>query len=605
MAMAERRFYRSTSLPLALSLTPKNPSQGKRLLSGWRRKATANWKSIKLIYRQGTIVPLLASVIAGGAIITPIVIVLVKSLSTGKLGASVGFTVANYLRVFGDRDILPLLNNSILYAAGSALLGTGLGGLLAWIVARTNTPGKALVELMPLYPILMPPIMKNIAWILLLAPKSGILNNMLQEYFGIEAQIFNAFSMAGMVWVFGLACVPLGYLFLLPVFLSFDPSLEESAYIAGSRPVHTTLRITFPLAVPAFLSALVLNFLRGLRSFETPVLQGTPGNINVFVSRVYDSMALEFNTGLATAYSVVLVVLSVITLFFYIRATRSSERYATITGKGYRVKVLDIGIWKYVTFLAVFLYFLVGIAIPFVVLIVVSMIPYFDYETFMKFPSNMVLSNYTKVMKHPSFITGLYNSLVLSITIALSTVLSGIVMAFTIYRTRTYGAKVFEFIGTLPLAFPPLVLSVGLVIVFLGTPLYNSLWALGLGLFVAYFPYAFRNASGSIVNIHKELDEAAWVHGAKWRHVFFKITLPILKPSVGGALFYIFIEAIRNVDVAVLLTSPGHEYGPVTLFEYFRVGQWAEAAAGGVIYLLILIVAVSLAKFAFNLKFSL
>jgi ABC-type Fe3+ transport system permease subunit len=95
------------------------------------------------------------------------------------------------------------------------------------------------------------------------------------------------------------------------------------------------------------------------------------------------------------------------------------------------------------------------------------------------------------------------------------------------------------------------------------------------------------------------------VHGAKWRHVFFKITLPILKPSVGGALFYIFIEAIRNVDVAVLLTSPGNEYGPVTLFEYFRVGQWAEAAAGGVIYLIILIVAVSIAKFAFNLKFSL
>jgi iron(III) transport system permease protein len=167
------------------------------------------------------------------------------------------------------------------------------------------------------------------------------------------------------------------------------------------------------------------------------------------------------------------------------------------------------------------------------------------------------------------------------------------------------GTKIFEFIGTLPLAFPPLVLSVGLVIIFVGTPLYNSLWALGLGLFVAYFPYAFRNASGAIVNIHKELDEAAWVHGAKWRHVFFKITLPILKPAVGGALFYIFIEAIRNVDVAVLLTAPGLEYGPVTLFEYFRVGQWAEAAAGGVIYLIILIVAVSVAKFAFNLKFSL
>jgi iron(III) transport system permease protein len=550
-------------------------------------------------------VPLIASALAGAAIMTPVLVVMWRSFTSGKLGFTVGLNLANYLRVFGDKDIMPMLSNSVVYAAGSALLGTVLGAFLAWIVARTNTPGKALVELLPLYPILMPPIMKNIAWILLLAPRSGILNGMLQHFFGIETLVFNAFTMAGMVWVFGLACVPLGYLFLLPVFLSFDPSLEESAYIAGSKPVNTMFKITFPLAIPAFTSALVLNFLRGLRSFETPVLQGTPGNIKVFVSRVYDSMALEFNTGLATAYSVVLVVLSVITLYFYIRATRFSERYATITGKGYRVKVIDIGPWKYLTFLAVFLYFLAGIVLPFIVLIVVSMIPYFDYDTFMQFPSNAVLTNYYTVMRHPSFVTGLYNSLILSVTIAIVTVLAGIVMAFTIYRTRAAGAKVFEFIGTLPLAFPPLVLSVGLLIIFIGTPLYNSLWALGIGLFVAYFPYAFRNASGSIVNIHKELDEAAWVHGARWRHVFFKITLPILKPSVGGALFYIFIEAIRNVDVAVLLTAPGKEYGPVTLFEYFRVGQWAEAAAGGVIYLIILIVAVSVAKFAFKMKFSL
>ena len=549
--------------------------------------------------------PILASLIAGGAIITPVIVVLLRSVTTGKLGAAIGFSAENYLRVFADQQIWSLLNNSILYAAGSAALGTGIGAMLAWIVARTNTPGKRLVELMPLYPILMPPIMKNIAWILLLAPKSGILNNMIEQLTGTNPLWFNAFSLAGMIWVFGLACVPLGYLFLLPVFLSFDPSLEESAYIAGSKPVHTMLHITFPLAVPAFLSAFVLNLLRGLRGFETPVLQGTPGGINVFVARVYDSMALEFNTGLATSYSMVLVALSVITLMFYIRATRFSERYATITGKGYRVKVIDIGPWKYITFLAVLLYFLVGIAIPFIVLIVVSMIPYFDYSTFMQFPSNAVLTNYFTVMKHPSFVNGLYNSLTLSVTIAVVTVLSGIIMAFTIYRTRAHGTKIFEFIGTLPLAFPPLVLSVGLVIIFLGTPLYNSLWALGLGLFVAYFPYAFRNASGAIVNIHKELDEAAWVHGARWRHVFFKITLPILKPSVGGALFYIFIESIRNVDVAILLTSPGKEYGPVTLFEYFRVGQWAEAAAGGVIYLIILIIAVSIAKFAFKMKFSL
>ncbi len=558
-----------------------------------------------MVYRQGALIPLFSSVLAGSLIVTPIVIVLFRSLTTTRLGAAAGFTVENYFRVLHDPQILPMIKNSIVYAAGSATLGTFVGAMLAWIVARTNTPGKTLVELMPLYPILMPPIMKNMAWILLLSPRSGILNNFLLENFGIGGQPFNAFSMPAMIWVFGLTCVPLGYLFLLPVFLSFDPSLEESAYIAGSKPMRTLLRITFPLAIPAFLSAFVLNFLRGLRSFETPVLQGSPGGVNVFVSKVYDSMSIEYNPGLATAYSSVLVVLSALALVLYVRTTRFSERYATITGKGYRVKTVDIGAWKYVAFLAVFGYFLVGIAVPFVVLIVTSLIPYYDYETFMKFPANINLSNYYRVMRHPSFVSGLYNSLGLSIVIAVVTVLAGIIMAFTIYRTKVWGSKVFEFIGTMPLAFPPLVLSLGLVIAVIGTPLYNTLWALGIGLFVAYFPYALRNASGAIVNIHKELDEAAWVHGARWRHVFFKVTLPLLKPTVAGALFYIFVEAIRNIDVAVLLVAPGTEYGPVTLFEYFRVGQWAEAAAGGVIYLIILILAVSAAKFIFKIKLSL
>ena len=111
---------------------------------------------------------------------------LFRSVTTTRLGAAAGLTIENYFRVFTDPQILPMLNNSLLYAAGSAALGTGVGAMLAWIVARTNTPGRILVELMPLYPILMPPIMKNIAWILLLAPKSGILNNFLREGLGIQ-----------------------------------------------------------------------------------------------------------------------------------------------------------------------------------------------------------------------------------------------------------------------------------------------------------------------------------------------------------------------------------------------------------------------------------
>ena len=152
----------------------------------------------------------------------------------------------------------------------------------------------------------------------------------------------------------------------------------------------------------------------------------------------------------------------------------------TITGKGYRVRVIDIGPWKYVTFAAVCLYFAASLS-PFVVLIVVSIIPYFDYETFMTFPSHWA-EHYRTVLRHASFLNGLRNSVLLSVVIALVTVFAGIVMAFTIHRTRAVGTKIFEFIGTLPLAFPPLVLSVGLVIIFIGTPLYNSLLSARIGL---------------------------------------------------------------------------------------------------------------------------
>jgi len=199
-------------------------------------ETAVHWRWVKLIYKQGTLIPLFASVIAGSLIIAPVLIVLSRSLTTARLGTFVGLTSENYVRVFTDPKLFPMLWNSLIYAAGSATIGTVLGGLLAWILARTNTPGKALVELMPLYPILMPPIMKNIAWILLLAPKAGILNNLLLEYFGVEGPIFNAFSMAAMIWVFGLACVPLGYLFppsrRAPTSRGASPFIRRSASLS-------------------------------------------------------------------------------------------------------------------------------------------------------------------------------------------------------------------------------------------------------------------------------------------------------------------------------------------------------------------------------------
>lgn len=561
--------------------------------------------NIIIFLKLGGLWPLLSNSSFLLLIMLPVALVFYRSLTTTRLGEYVGFTLANYATAFTSPDILPLFLNTTTYALGSALFGTTLGALLAWIVARTDTPGKVVVELLPLYPVLMPPLAKNIAWIILLAPRSGVLNNLARDWLGIEGELFNAFSLPAMIWVFGLVLVPLSYLFMLPVFLRFDPSFEEAAYVAGSGPLKTSLRVTFPLVLPIFLSVLILNLLRAIKSFTTPALQGIPGGIYVFITKVYDAVAISYNPGLGTAFSSLLVLVAVALVAVYIQLTKRSEKFSIITGRGYRVSRVSLGKWKYLTLAVVIFFFMAGILIPFAVLAIMAFIPYYSYETFVAFAHHFTLKNFLSVFSHPSFVSGFYNSLYLALLAATICVLISTVMAFVIHRSRIALTKAFEVFGTLPVAFPPMILSLGILIMLIETPFYQTPWALLLALLVAYFPYALRNASGALISIHRDLDDAAWVHGARWRHVFARIVLPLLRGSMIAGFFYIFIEAMRNIEAVILLAAPGAEYGPVAIFEYFELGRWSEAAAGSVVYLVVLWSAMILARYVFKVKFGL
>ncbi len=538
-------------------------------------------------------------------VLTPVGVVFFRSFTTTRLGIDVGFTLKNYQEAFNPSALLPIMFNSFTYAVGCAILGTAVGTILAWIVARTNTPGKSLIEILPLYPILMPPIAKTIAWITLLAPRSGILNNALRGLTGSDVTIFNAFSIPAMIWVFGLALVPIAYLTMLPVLLNFDPALEESAYISKAGPLRTLIRITLPLTFPAFVSIFILNFLRGLRSFTTPELMGAPGGIEVFITKVFDAVQLSYNPGLATAYSSILVAIIVVVVLVYVRVVRFSQRFATVSGKGYRPHMIDIGKWRFVTLGFVVAYFAVGILVPFVTLIVLALIPNYSYDAFIHFQSYVSLRSFDLVLSDPTFVSGFYNSIGVAAAAGFIGVMVSAVIVFVVHRVKSVGTKVFEIIGTLPIGLPDLILSLGLLILFIGTPLYDTVWLLVIALTIAYFPFALRSTSASILSIKEELEEAAWVHGGKWRHVFGKVTLPLLKPGLAGAFFFIFTDAMRSIEAAVLLASPGATYGPVTIFDYFEVGNWSPAAAGAVMYLITLITVVSVAKYVFKIRFTL
>jgi iron(III) transport system permease protein len=560
---------------------------------------------LSIFLKLGGFWALIASIAFMLFILTPIGIVFFQSFTTARFGLNVGFTLKNYQDALNLSAIMPVMFNSFTYAIGCAILGTTVGAMLAWIVARTNTPGKSLIEILPLYPILMPPIAKTIAWITLLAPRSGILNNTLDVLTGTKVEPFNAFSIPALIWVFGLTLVPLAYLTMLPVLLNFDPALEESAYVCSSGPLRTLLRITFPLTFPAFLSIFILNLLRGLRSFTTPALMGSPGGIEVFITKVYDAVELNQNPGLATAYSSILIVIIVAIVLVYIRTVRVSQKYATVSGRGYHPHIIDIGRWKYFTLGFVFVYFAVGILIPFVTLIILALIPNYSFDAFVHFTSYATLDSFNLIFSDPTFVSGFYNSLGLSAAAAAIGVMLAAVVAFVVHRVKSVGTKVFEIVGTLPIGLPDLILSLGFLILFINTPLYNTIWLLAIALTVAYFPFALRSTSASILSIKDELEEAAWVHGGKWRHVFMRVTLPLLKPGLAAAFFFIFTDAMRSIEAVVLLTSPGSTFGPVTIFDYFNIGNWSPAAAGCVVYLVVLITVITVAKYTLKIRFVL
>jgi len=540
--------------------------------------------------------PLLVSLFTIGLIMLPVASLIISSFTSVRLGVNVGFTVSNYYAAYSDPRFLRTLVNSLVYAGGSTLLALSVAAAMAWVVTRTNTPLKGLAALTPLLALLMPPMMDNIAWIFLLAPRSGILNSFLAETLGIRA-LFSAFSLPAMMWVHGLSVVPLMYVIVLPAFSTTDRSLEEAAHLSGAGAFKTLRMVTLPLALPAILSATAVGVLNGLRSFETPTLQGIPAGIPVFVSLVYEAAELEFNYGLAVAYATILLILTLCVVWVYVRVTRTAEKYAVIAGRAIKPRIVDIGKWRFVTLAFVLSYFIVAIIVPFTVVFISSVIPTFTYEFFRKFYDHLTTYNYAAVLRYPTFLSGLANSLYIATATAFIALFGGTVMSYVAQRGKMHWRNVFETVGTLPLGFPGLIISLGLLLAYFGTPFYNSALGILLAFVIFYFPYGIRTTSGALIRIHKEMEEAARVHGASWKFAFGKIMLPLLRPALESGFFYIFIVAYREVGAAVLLTGPGVNYGAVTLFEYYRLGQWAEMAAGSIIYAALLLLIVLAAKY--------
>jgi iron(III) transport system permease protein len=534
----------------------------------------------------------------------PIVMLIFGSLRNAPVGdPGAAFTIENYTKVYFDSEFYWLFWNSLRFAFGTSLFSFTIGTYFAWLSERTNTPFKKIFIVMALVPFLVPGILETIAWIFLLSPRIGVINRTLMTLLGLESAPFNIYSMWGMIWVEGLSFYPIVFLLMSAALRSMDPSLEEASMVAGSSAWTTLRRVTLPIMRPAILSVFLIIFIRAIEAFEVPALIGIPAKVPVFTSKIFLAIhQFPSDFGLAGTYAVSVMLLSIGGILLYQKATQRGERYATITGKGYRPGELDLGRWRYVTFASAMLIFFVAVILPISILLWSSFIPYYGVPSRALF-EKLTLDNYRHVLNYPVARIAFKNSFILSIGAATVTMLLTSVIAWITVRTRMRGRGILESITFIPITIPGIVLGVSLIWVYLTLPkfvpfmnIYGTLWILLIAYVTKYLPYGIRAASGTMIQINKELEEASNVCGASWFRTFWRVIIPLLMPGFMAGWIYISVVALRELSTSILLYSQNSTVLSIMAFDLWESGQFTNVAALGVLMVLLMITLVTVAR---------
>src|SRR3990167_2018980 len=549
--------------------------------------------SVSLLGDPALLIPLVGVGVLVYLAVLPLFMLLLGSFQMEVAPREFVTTLKNYQNAYASQYTYSTFKNSLIFAAGSAGLSFFLGTVLAWLVERTNTPLRVVFFPIAVIPLVLPGVLESIAWIFLLSPKFGYINVALKSLFGLESAPFNVFSLPGMIWVHSVEQVPLAFLMMVAAFKSMDPALEESAMMSGANTPQTLRRITLRLLMPTSASVLLILFVRTLESFETPALIGIPARIFVYTSEIY----LAFNEyppdyGRGAALAVGLLILSAVGVWLYTRSTRKGKRFQTVTGKAFRARQFDLGPWRWVGFGFLMVYFLVVVLLPFLVMLWASFLPFFATPN-LDALQKLSFENYQYLFGFRPFWDAMKNSIILAFMSASAAMVLTSLIAWIVYKSRLPGSWMLDFLAFVPITVPGIVLGMALILLYVAfpIPIYGTIWVLMIAYVTKYIPYGMRSASGAILQIHSELEEAA--AGASWWETFKRVTLPLLRPGIVAGWIYIFIVSFREFSTSVLLATGESRVLSILLFTMFEQGQVTVVAAIGILMILTLLAIVT------------
>jgi iron(III) transport system permease protein len=512
-------------------------------------------------------------------------------------GEPVVYTFNHYRNILTDSFTYKTLLNTVGFASTTVTVSLFFAIPIAWLVERTDLPGKELVVTFMAIGTLLPTFFTAMGWVFLLHPRIGIVNKFLMNGLGLGQAPFNIASIVGMGWVEGLGLSSIAFIMIVATYRTMDPSLEEAGRVHGLKTWKTLRYITLPLTFPGILAAAIYIFTIGLSAFEVPAIIGMSNKIFTFSTFIFYKMQpLEElpNYGLAGAVSSLLVALALLLSWWYFRILRYSSRYAVVTGKGYRPKLVELGRrGRFCAWFFLGLFFTIAKLLPFLLLIWAALLSYFQPPSWAAL-SQVSLRNFYGLPWDLLF-AGARNTLLLMVAVPSLTLIICTAISWVILRSQLKWRVVFDALAFIPHAVPSIILALAAVFVALfllrdTVPLYGTLSILILVYTVSRISFATRIINNSLVQIHPELEEAAFVGGLRLLQVMRKILLPLLKPALVYAWLWMALLCYRELTMAsVLVTNQNNVTLPMIVWGLWLGGSLNQAAAANLVILVVML----------------
>ena len=530
------------------------------------------------------------ALILGFLTLLPLGMLLYGSLHSTQPGLPGELSFAGYRKVFSGPNLELLLATVqiALATTGIAFIGATL---LAWIIARTDTPGRRVLEVLITFPVFIPPILSSTAWGMLGNPQVGVFNLAWTALTGSETPIVNIYSWWGVVWLISQVSTAFLFMFLVDNFRAIDPSLEEASRMSGAGQGQTLFRITGVLLLPVLTNCFLLSFIRGLEAFEPALIYGSQAGIRMIATQVYLSITQEgtpdFQYATALGFSMIALMFCLVMLQWRILARRS---FQTVSGKGFSPRLIRLGRWRWVTFAFCLLFVTLAVIAPVLQMIVGTFFEYFGYY----YLDMLTLEHWRAVLTNREFWAIMGNTMLLGLIGATATMVLGSAASYVIIRRRIVGARVIEGLAWLPYMMPGIVLGVGFLWAFAlmpaSIPIYGTIWALIIANITLATPLSVRLMTAAFGQLATDLEEASRVAGAGWLATQWRITIALAWPSFMVGWILIFFGVLRELSAAMLLYSAGSETLSIMLFRLWNDGQVEQVSVIGLLLLGLVVV---------------